>query len=101
MKVYYHSQYTFIILTDSHFPGGNFVVFSFDGGIAPKGGLNSLLFTVNPEDYNRVVDVIITPTEGSKEDTSGEILPGNYSTCCPKFAYTVFHRPKIKYQKQI
>lgn len=46
-------------------------MFTFDGAIAPREGLNSLVFTVNPEDYNRVVDVIITPKGGSKEDTSG------------------------------
>ena len=47
------------------------MVFTFNGGIAPKGGLNSLLFTINTGDYNRVVDVIITPTGGSKEDATG------------------------------
>ena len=49
--------------------GGKSVVFTFDGSIAPNSGLNSLIFTVNPEDYSRVVDVIITPVGGSKADT--------------------------------
>ena len=52
-------------------------MFTFDGSIAPNSGLNSLIFTINPEDYSRVVDVIITPVGGSKSDTDSKLLYAN------------------------
>jgi hypothetical protein len=61
----------YIVIVIEFLTGGRSVVFTFDGSIAPKPGLNSLIFTVNPEEYSRVVDIIITPVGGSKDNTDG------------------------------